>query len=115
MIFSCSADHAQDWQSYPVDPYSCYMCDHTSSHVGELLYTGTHPCQTARRTLHTIMRKRRWYKNTRKKRHLIFGSEKKSKEKRTHKVVKSLRVAGGAHPCSIYGWSHIQQEYGSTG
>ena len=23
------ADHVQDWQSYPVDPYSCYMCDHT--------------------------------------------------------------------------------------
>ena len=28
--FRCSADHVQDWQpSYPVDPYSCYMCDHT--------------------------------------------------------------------------------------
>ena len=25
--FSCSADHLQDWQPYPVDPYSCYMCD----------------------------------------------------------------------------------------
>ena len=25
--FSCSADHVQDWQLYPVDPYSCYMCD----------------------------------------------------------------------------------------
>ena len=22
----CSADHEQDWQPYPVDPYSCYMC-----------------------------------------------------------------------------------------
>ena len=21
--FFCSADHKQDWQSYPVDPYSC--------------------------------------------------------------------------------------------
>ena len=21
--------HVQDWQPYPVDPYSCYMCDHT--------------------------------------------------------------------------------------
>ena len=19
----------QDWQPYPVDPYSCYICDHT--------------------------------------------------------------------------------------
>ena len=27
--FLCSADHEQDWQPYPVDPYSCYMCDHT--------------------------------------------------------------------------------------
>ena len=27
--FSCSADHEQDWQPYPVDSYSCYMCDHT--------------------------------------------------------------------------------------
>ena len=27
--FSCSADHVQDWQPYPVDPYSCYTCDHT--------------------------------------------------------------------------------------
>ena len=23
--FSCSADHEQDWQPYPVDPNSCYM------------------------------------------------------------------------------------------
>ena len=26
---SCSADHEQDWQPYPVDPYSCYICDDT--------------------------------------------------------------------------------------
>ena len=23
-IFPCSANHVQDWQPYPVDPYSCY-------------------------------------------------------------------------------------------
>ena len=23
-IFPCSADHEEDWQPYPVDPYSCY-------------------------------------------------------------------------------------------
>ena len=23
--FSCSPDHVQDWQPYPVDPCSCYM------------------------------------------------------------------------------------------
>ena len=25
IIFPCSADHEQNWQPYPVDPYSCYM------------------------------------------------------------------------------------------
>ena len=25
-----SANHEQDWQLYPVDPYSCCMCDHTT-------------------------------------------------------------------------------------
>ena len=25
--FLCSADHEQDWQPYPVDPYSCYICN----------------------------------------------------------------------------------------
>ena len=24
--FPCSTDHEQDWQPYPVYPYSCYMC-----------------------------------------------------------------------------------------
>ena len=28
---SGSADHVQDWQPYPVGPYSCYMCSHTDS------------------------------------------------------------------------------------
>ena len=27
--FPCSANHEQGWQPYPVDPFSCYMCDHT--------------------------------------------------------------------------------------
>ena len=27
--FPCSADYVQDWQPYPADLYSCYMCDHT--------------------------------------------------------------------------------------
>ena len=31
--FSCSADHVQDWQPHVVDPYSCYMCDHTYTHT----------------------------------------------------------------------------------
>ena len=32
MHFPCSADHEQDWQPYLIDPYSCYMCDHTYIH-----------------------------------------------------------------------------------
>ena len=33
--FPCSADHdVQDWPPYPVDPYSCYMCNHKYIHEG---------------------------------------------------------------------------------
>ena len=53
--FSCSADHVQDWQPYPVDPYSCYMCDHTIQkhtcyfsiilfYVRQIVYIPSHPC-----------------------------------------------------------------------
>ena len=31
--FPCSADHEQDWPLYPVDPYSCYMCNYTYAHT----------------------------------------------------------------------------------
>ena len=31
--FSCSADHEQDWQPYPVDPYSAICDDHTYTHT----------------------------------------------------------------------------------
>ena len=31
--FPCSSDHEQDWQPYPVDPYSCYMCDYKYIHT----------------------------------------------------------------------------------
>ena len=31
--FLCSGDHEQDWEPYPVDSYSCYMCDHTIQHI----------------------------------------------------------------------------------
>ena len=30
--FPCSADHEQDWQPYPVDPYSAVYDDHTYIH-----------------------------------------------------------------------------------
>ena len=31
--FACSADHEQDWQPYPVDPYSAICDDHTYIHT----------------------------------------------------------------------------------
>ena len=31
--FPCSADHEQDWQPYPVDPYSVICDDHTYIHT----------------------------------------------------------------------------------
>ena len=31
--FSCPADHEQDWQPYPVDPYSAICDDHTYIHT----------------------------------------------------------------------------------
>ena len=33
--FPCSADHEQDWQPYPVDPYSAICDDHTVSLHGD--------------------------------------------------------------------------------
>ena len=32
--FPCSADHEQDWQPYPVDPYSAICDEHTYCNVG---------------------------------------------------------------------------------
>ena len=31
--FPCSADHEQDWQPHPVDPYSAICDDHTYIHT----------------------------------------------------------------------------------
>ena len=38
IIFTCSADHEQDWQPYPVGPYSGFMCDHTYKGVQSLIF-----------------------------------------------------------------------------
>ena len=32
--FPCSADHEQDWQPYPVDPYSAICDDYTQRTMG---------------------------------------------------------------------------------
>ena len=39
--FPCSADHEQDWQLYPVDPYSAICDDHTNIHEASRAYPGT--------------------------------------------------------------------------
>ena len=33
IYFPCSADHEQDWQPYPVDPYPAICDDHTYIHT----------------------------------------------------------------------------------
>ena len=33
IIFPCSSDHEQDWQPYPIDPYSAICDDHTYIHT----------------------------------------------------------------------------------
>ena len=40
IIFLCSADHEQDWQPYPVDPYSAICDDHIvcSGQVGDFFF-----------------------------------------------------------------------------
>ena len=38
IMFPCSADHVQNWQIYPADPYYCYMCGHTYVHTTCTLY-----------------------------------------------------------------------------
>ena len=40
MIFPCSADHEQDWQPYPVDPYSAICDDHTHIHGSLNFFNG---------------------------------------------------------------------------
>ena len=42
--FPCSADHGQDWQPYEVDPYSCYMCDHTYIYIHVCVCVSTYVC-----------------------------------------------------------------------
>ena len=39
IIFPCSADHEQDWQPYPVDPYSAICDDYTYIHTYNLPFT----------------------------------------------------------------------------
>ena len=39
IMFSCSADHEQDWQPFPVDPHSCYVFDHAIKRTDRSDYT----------------------------------------------------------------------------
>ena len=44
--FPCSADHEQDWQPYPVDPYSAICGDHTYIHKYIQVYPGHFYCMS---------------------------------------------------------------------
>ena len=46
--FPCSPDHEQDWQPYPVDSYSSYMCDHTNT-LPALAGFSSSPCSADRK------------------------------------------------------------------
>ena len=50
--FSCSADQEQDWQPHPGDPYSCYMCDHTSANRVVIIYYCFIGCKDKTSTWH---------------------------------------------------------------
>ena len=57
--FPCSADHEQDWQPYPVDPYSAICYDHTYIHTyklrcGSKLYTAAVAGRTKIRILYAL-------------------------------------------------------------
>ena len=48
-IFSCSADQKQDWQTYAVDPYSCYIDE--TIHTNNLRFIYTYEYSTIRGVL----------------------------------------------------------------
>ena len=48
--FPCSADHEQDWQPYPVDPYSAICDDHTYIHTVSLIPPREDQCEWHRMT-----------------------------------------------------------------
>ena len=52
--FPCSADHEQDWQPYPVDPYSAICDDHTYIHT----------CVTPAGTSNELDVQNEWEENT---------------------------------------------------
>ena len=55
--FPCSADHEQDWQPYPVDPYSAICDDHTYIHTyiqfNKYIHTYIHNIHTYITYIHT--------------------------------------------------------------
>ena len=52
--FPCSAEYEQDWQPYPVDIYSCCMCDYTYHTLWEF------GCRGPAAVIVWIELKRRW-------------------------------------------------------
>ena len=46
--FPRSADHLQDWQPYPVDPYTCYICVAIDTYPGRVFPAGVGPGSPSR-------------------------------------------------------------------
>ena len=49
MHFPCTDDHEQDWQPYPIDPYSAICDDHTYKYM-RVLYNVLHILTVSTRT-----------------------------------------------------------------
>ena len=53
--FPCSADHEQDWQPYPVDPYSAVCDDHTYIHTYIHTYSRSHAFRYERKNTNSTL------------------------------------------------------------
>ena len=53
--FPCLADHEQDWQSYPVDPYSALCEDHILHQIVDMRWGNLLKAQAKTMTLGKVM------------------------------------------------------------
>ena len=103
--FTCLADHVQDWQPYPVDPYSCYMFGYTYN-----TYIHTYYCTF-------VLREPRGK--------ILVESEEASLSfavctqlcvwRHVHLNYCTTAVIYRCRIVSMYVWSLLTAEYGSTG
>ena len=92
--FPCSADHEQDWQPYPVDPYSAICDDHTIHTPGYLKGTVVRS--------HTMVWSLALYPDDTKQDPVVYGAELSvvflAKGPRTASIQEGLDCLGIYHP-----------------